>query len=95
MQSQVTSFNNVLNGKVTVTTGGTRVQLGTAACKAVAIIALSTNTGIIYLGNSAVTNGNGLQLTAGQPVSLAVTSLGAIWIDCSVNGDGVTYIAVV
>lgn len=85
----------IFNGKTTVATAGTRVTLAASqAIQSVTIKALSTNTGFIYVGSSAVASTNGLQLQAGESVSMDVANLNTINIDSSVNGEGVTYLAV-
>lgn len=84
----------VYNGKTTVTTAGTRVALASSqTVKSVTVKALSTNTGFIYVGNSSVANTNGFQLKAGDTVSLDLSNLATVYIDSSVNGEGITYIA--
>jgi hypothetical protein len=85
----------IYNGKTTVTSAGSRVTLASsqAILNSVAIRALSTNTGIIYVGNSTVASTNGLQLQAGDAVTIAVANLNTVNLDCSVNGEGVTYLA--
>lgn len=86
----------IFNGKKTVTTAGTRVTLAsTTAVKSVTIKALAANTGTIYVGNATVASTNGFALAAGDTVSLDVSDLATVNIDSSVNGEGVTYIAVV
>lgn len=83
----------IYNGKTTVTTAGTRVTLAASqAVKSVAIKALVANTGTIYVGNASVSSANGLQLAAGESVSLDIGSLNTVNLDSSVNGEGVTYI---
>jgi hypothetical protein len=86
----------------TVTTAGTRVPLSATALKAyqIAIRAKTANTGVIYIGGSDVTSA-GYQLAAGQTLSYgdlhdASTQLRdfridltQIYIDSSVNGEGV------
>lgn len=81
------------NGKQTVTTSGTRVQLASSTTTTtITVRALVGNTGIIYVGNSAVTASNGFQLSASESVSIDLDNLSKVWIDSSVNGEGVTYI---
>lgn len=83
------------NGKKTVTTAGTRVALASSTtCKSVTIKSLSTNTGIIYVGDSTVTSTNGFQLYSGDAVSFDISNLSTIYLDSSVNGEGVTYLYV-
>jgi hypothetical protein len=83
----------VRNNKVTVTTAGTRVALaGTTTIQGVVVRALDTNTGNIYVGSSAVDSTNGYVLGAGEAVGLAIDDLAKVYIDSSVNGEGVTYL---
>lgn len=83
------------NAKVTVTTAGTRVQLNASrAVQSVTIKAGLTNTGIIYVGDSTVASSNGLELAAGDSVSMDISNLNVLYIDASVNNQYVTYIAV-
>lgn len=81
------------NNQVTVSTAGTRVQLGSNTLTVGVIVqALSTNTGLIYLGDSAVSSGNGFELQAGQATSAGVSNTNALWVDASVNGDKICFI---
>jgi len=96
---QVTSFpylaltNVVLNGQKNVTTTATSVALATStSCKWVIVKAKSTNTGNIYVGNSTVNSANGYILTAGEPIGLDINNLITVYIDSSVNGEGVSFI---
>ncbi len=85
----------IFNGKKVTVTAGTRVALSTTqAIKSVAVTALSTNTGIIYVGNATVAASNGSQLVAGQSVTIPIADLATVNIDSSVSGEGVTYLAV-
>lgn len=85
----------IYNGKKTVTTAGTRVVLAASqAVKSVTIKALSTNTGFIYVGDTSVASTNGLQLEAGETISLDIANLNTVNLDSSVNGEGCTYIGV-
>ena len=85
----------VLNGKTTVTTAGTRVVLAAStACKSVTIKALTSNTGLIYVGSSTVAASNGYQLSAGDSISLDIANLNTVNIDSSINLEGVTYLGI-
>lgn len=88
--------DTIFNGKVTVTTHGTRVKItaGTTPVKSVTIKALSTNTGLIYVGNATVASTNGFQLSAGESVSFDISDLTNINIDSAVDGEGVSYLAI-
>jgi len=85
----------IYNGKKTVTTAGTRVTLASSqAVKSVTIKALSTNTGIIYVGDTSVASTNGFQLSAGETISMDIANLNTVNLDSSVSGESVTYIGV-
>ena len=92
---QITLPSTIYNGQKTVTTAGTRVVLSTSQTltSGVTIKAMSTNTGIIFVGNSSVTSSNGFRLSASAEVFIEIDNLATIYIDSSVNGEGVSYIA--
>ena len=91
--------SSLLDGRKTVTTAGTAVQLASSvtAVNEVAVTALSTNTGLIVVGASTVKakaeERRGQPLSAGQTVSLDIRDLSSVWIDSTVNGEGVSYLA--
>lgn len=85
---------SIVNGKTTVSTAGTRVQLSSNTCLSITLKALSANTGTIYVGNSSVASTNGFELLAGDTVSLDISNTNVVYIDSSVNGEGVTWLAV-
>jgi hypothetical protein len=84
------------NLRVIVTTAGTRVRLsGTALPVRRAIVtALLTNTGTIVPGGAAVVaavgSRNGPALNAGDVIGLENVDLNSVYIDSTVNGEGVT-----
>lgn len=84
-----------LAGQKTVTTAGTRVTLVAASQKvnaAVAIKALAANTGKIYVGDVSVSSSVGFELSAKEVVVFAlIGDLLEIYIDSSVNGEGVSW----
>jgi hypothetical protein len=84
---------SITHGKQAVTTAGVRVQLGTNTCKAICVKALAANTGSIYVGGSTVSSANGFALAAGDSISLDISNTNVIYLDSSVNGEGVTWIA--
>lgn len=85
-----------------VTTAGTQEVLTslTRSVMSVVIQAESTNTGIIYVGESSVSSASyGTELAAGDSIAFKMQDFGSvvmkvkldsIWLDCSVNGDGVS-----
>jgi hypothetical protein len=86
-----------LSGQKTVAAAGTAVVLGTDECNCgVMVKALSTNSGLIFIGNDGagdVASTNGLQLAAAAYVIFErVGNLGNIWIDSAVNGEGVCWL---
>lgn len=88
--------STVGDGSKNVTTAGTRVTLAsTTACKSVVVMAKLTNTGKIYVGGATVSSTSGIELAAGETISLDVSDLASVQIDSSVNGEGVkfTYVA--
>jgi len=93
--ASTTGSTTLLNGQVTVTTAGTRVQLSVASValyNGVIVRAKDTNTGYIYLGNSAVSSSTGMILLAGESTSVAVDNLNKLYIDSSVSGSDISYI---
>ncbi len=95
VQATVASPGTIFNGKTTVATAGSRVTLAASqTVRSIVIKALAANTGTIYVGNTSVAASNGLQLAAGDAVSFDLTNLNTVNLDSSVNGEGVTYMAV-
>lgn len=84
------------HGVTTVTTAGTDVALAAStAAKWVIVQAQTDNTGLIAVGatgvDATVATGNGVLLAAGQVVVLPIDNLADVFIDSTVNGDGVRY----
>ena len=81
------------DGSKTVTTAGTEVQLTSTATKCfyVIITALTTNTGTIWVGGSTVASGRGVPLVSLQSCRIDIDDLSKIYIDSTVNGEGVSY----
>lgn len=89
-------------GRTTVTTAGTAVQLSTTATpySQVTLCAETDNTGIITVGDSgvvaALATRRGVPLNANDCYTVGFNSksgdtLNNIWLDTTVNTDGVTY----
>jgi len=86
----------IKHGVKTVTTAGTDVALATStSARWVIIQAQTDNTGVIAVGeagvDATVATGTGVALAAGESISLPCEDLGSIYIDSTVNGDGVRY----
>lgn len=78
-----------------VTTSGTRVQLPNYSCKELTLIGLSSNTGSIFIGGSDVSSTvYGVELSAKDSITIAVNNTNLIYIDSSVNGEGVSYVTI-
>lgn len=87
---------NLADGVTTVTTAGTDVALaGSTTAKWVIIQAQTDNTGIIAVGNTGVdatvATGTGVALAAGESITIPCDNLSDIFIDSTVNGEGVRY----
>ena len=85
--------------QTTVAAAGTEVVLaisGNRSNGALAIKALSTNTGIMYVGNAGdgtVSSSTGYPLSAGESVIFSyIGDLSTIMVDASVNGETVAWV---
>jgi hypothetical protein len=86
--------------KVIVTTAGTRVPLNATKkyVNKLWVKALSTNTGLVFLGDVSVSSTICFQLSAKEEIDLStiyakdnfVIDLNEIYIDSAVNGEGVS-----
>ena len=88
----------VTDGRKVVTTAGTRVALATSTdvYDEVNITAETDNTGEIVVGGSSVVGAvgatrRGTPLAAGDTVTYRNVDLSKVYIDSTVNGDGVTW----
>lgn len=87
---------SVGHGVTTVTTAGTDVVLASSTkVKWVIVQAQTDNTGVIAVGASGVdatvATGTGVLLEAGDSINMLVDNLADIFIDSTVNGEGVRY----
>jgi hypothetical protein len=91
-----TSF---IDGRKTVAAGGTAEALSATSSKIewVEIQAETDNTGVVVVGNSTVVASlgtrRGIALAAGERTVYPANDLNRIYIDVTVNGDGVTFTA--
>lgn len=82
----------IAGGSKNVTTAGTRVALAASTtCKRVIITAKVTNTGIIWTGGSDVGALVGTPLYALDSIDIEIANLATVFIDSTVNGEGVTF----
>ena len=92
--SIVGSLANVGN-VLAVTTAGTRVQLPNIPCREVTVIARRLNTGYIYAGDVNVSaTVFGVELAVKESFTFAVANANQVWIDSSISGGGISYVAI-
>lgn len=93
----IDGLNEIQDGRTVVATAGTAVQISTTStpCRRITIQAETNNTGNIAVGAStvvaAVATARGVILAAGDAVDVYINNLDKVYIDSTVNGDGVTY----
>jgi len=92
------NIEKIGDGRKTVAAAGTAEALASNwPCENVYIQAELDNTGIIVVGGptvvAAAANRRGIALAAGESCLLEVDNLAEVYIDATVNGDGVTFIA--
>ena len=97
-EGEVGRVTTIKDGRKVVTTAATRVTLVAAStpAKFVLITAETDNTGVIVVGGSTVVallaSRQGTPLLAGDSMLIEIDDLVDIYLDSTVNGDGVTYI---
>jgi hypothetical protein len=80
---------------VNVATAGQRAQLPNIPCREITIIAKCTNTGVIYVGKNTVSSTvYGVELEAKDSFTFVVSNANELWIDASVDGEGISYVAI-
>jgi len=89
----------LMTGQKNVTTAGTAVRLPDVVIPdgfKVVVMAKPTNTGYIYLGASKVAAEDSStyfnRLEAGDSITLQITTLKLVFINSSVDGEGITWI---
>ena len=85
------------DGRKVVTTAATAEALASSTTvRYVVITAESDNTGTIAVGGAtvvaALSTRRGIPLTAGESIGFPIDNLADVYIDSTVNGDGVTFI---
>lgn len=89
------STTGIGHGKKTVTTAGTDLVLASSTpAKWVTVQAYRANTGFISVGAAgvdAVAAGDGVQLAAGESITLPVDNLSDVFVDATVSGEGVRF----
>ena len=91
-----TQFGTLGTGSKTVNSAGTAEPLAAAVTGITQVLvqAKKTNSGTIYVGPASVANdnSNGFYLDKGDGVAFDCTNLAEIYINSTVNGEGVTYL---
>ena len=84
----------ITDGVKTVATAGTQETLvsGSTPCNEVIIQALATNASDVFIGGSTIAAGRGVALGAGEVLTLGLDDAFKVWVDVTVNGQGVSYI---
>lgn len=100
MSTGIAMATEPISGQKNVTASGTAEALGTQTLNCgLRVKAKPTNTGLIYVGNDGlgdVDSTTGYILSANEEVVLArVPNLESVYIDSSVSGEGVSFIALV
>ena len=87
----------ISDGLKLVAAAGTRETLAASTpCREVCITAKMTNTGTVVVGGSTVVAASGATrrgtpLNAGDSVTIPINDLQKVYLDVTVNGEGVTY----
>lgn len=99
--ARFTQLAGFTTGRTTVTLSGTPAQLSTASTVIPAgvklvIKAMGSNTGTIHVGNSSAnalnTGTTSFRLTQNQSIELEIDNLTRVWLDTTVDGEGVEYL---
>lgn len=96
-QIQNAGFKTIGDGRKTVAVAGTAEVMSSASqpIKHIFITAETNNTGVIAVGGSTVVAAEatrrGTHLNAGDTMDFPISNLNLIYLDTTVNTDGVTY----
>jgi hypothetical protein len=90
-------YGVIENGRKVVATAGTAEALAAStAVKMVTVQAELSNTGVITIGTTTVDAAEptrtGIALEAGDTITLDLDDLAKVYIDATVNGEGVTFV---
>ena len=89
----------ISSGRQIVTTAASAVQLASSLVMGeIIIVAEFNNTGVICVGGSGViadeATRKGAPLNPGDAVIITIDNINKIYIDSTIDGDGVTYVVV-
>ena len=96
--SSDTRITELGDGRTTVTTAGTAVQISSTdtPCGGITITAETDNTNIVTVGAStvvaALSTRRGHPLSPGGSITIPNTNLNQVWIDAITATEGVTYV---
>ena len=91
-RTQIDALATIYNGSKTVPTGTAEAIATTQVIHSVTVKALSTNTVAVYVGASGVTTSTGIELLAGESISLDVTDLATVFVISGSASQVVRYI---
>ncbi|AFC28397.1 hypothetical protein PM3016_1472 [Paenibacillus mucilaginosus 3016] len=84
----------IKDGVLSVSAPGVRVQLPNIPCREVTVIARKNNIGTIYVGSETVSASSfAAELDKKDAITLPVSNASMLWIDASVAGEGISYVA--
>ncbi|MCG7217357.1 hypothetical protein [Paenibacillus mucilaginosus] len=84
----------IKDGVISVSAPGVRVQLPNIPCREITVIARKNNTGTIYVGSETVSASSfAAELDKKDAITLPVSNASMLWIDASVAGEGISYVA--
>ncbi|MGF7036599.1 hypothetical protein J2T17_007673 [Paenibacillus mucilaginosus] len=84
----------IKDGVISISAPGVRVQLPNIPCREITVIARKNNTGTIYVGSETVSaNSFAAELDKKDAITLPVSNASMLWIDASVAGEGISYVA--
>lgn len=83
------------HGQTTVGTIETQlIAISTPCKKGVLVKALSTNTGVVYIGKTGVATTSGYELTAGEAVTIEIDDVNKVFGIADTTGQKVSWIGV-
>jgi hypothetical protein len=83
------------HGILNVITAGTAVQFPNLACRRILIISKRLNVGSIFVGGSGVSSSSyGAELLSGDSLEINISNTNLLYINSSIDGEGVSYIAI-
>jgi hypothetical protein len=94
ISSDIVAIGTIYNGVKNVSSNIAEIIAATQVIRSVTVKAMSTNSSAVYLGASTVTTANGMELLAGESVSLDVNNLNLVYVTAGTNSQVVRYLAI-